>query len=278
MIAIVGGLGAAFAWAATTLCSTRASRTIGAFPTLGWVMLVGLVPTVPAVLAAGGDAPHGSSLGWLAASGFGNVAGLALVYAAVRRGKIGIVAPISSTEGAVAAVLAVALGEQLSPGVGAALGVVVVGVALAAAARGTEGRTSSAAIALACGAALAFGISIYATGRVSQELSIAWAILPARVVGVVLITVPLAATHRLRLTRSAAPFVVATGLAEVGGFVCYAVGARHGIAIAAVLASQFAALSAIGAYVFYRERLSRVQIAGIVVIAVGVAVLSVLHA
>jgi drug/metabolite transporter (DMT)-like permease len=278
VIAIVGGLGAAFAWAATTLCSARASRTIGAFPTLGWVMLVGLVPAVPAVLAAGGDAPHGSSIGWLVVSGFGNVAGLALVYAAVRQGKIGIVAPIASTEGAVAAVLAVALGEQLSPGVGAALGVVVVGVALAAAARGTEGRTSPIAIALACGAALAFGVSIYATGRVSQQLSIAWAILPARVVGAVLITLPLAAMRRLPLTRSAAPLVVATGLAEVAGFACYAVGARHGIAIAAVLASQFAALSAIGAYVFYRERLSRVQVAGIVVIAVGVAVLSGLRA
>jgi drug/metabolite transporter (DMT)-like permease len=278
VIAILGGLGAAFAWAATTLCSTRASRTIGALPTLGWVMLVGLVPAVPAVVAAGGDAPHGSSIGWLAASGLGNVAGLALVYAAVRRGKVGIVAPISSTEGAVAAVLAVALGEELAPGVGAALGMVAVGVVLAAVARGTEGRTSQAAIALACGAALVFGVSIYATGRVSQELSIAWAILPARAVGAALISLPLAATRQLRLTRSAAPFVVATGLAEVAGFASYAVGARHGIAIAAVLASQFAALSAIGAYVFYRERLGGVQIAGISVIAVGVAVLSGLRA
>ena len=278
MIAIVGGLGAAFAWAATTLCSTKASRTIGALPTLGWVMLVGLVPAVPAVLAAGGDAPHGSSVGWLVVAGFGNVAGLALIYAALRRGKVGIVAPIASTEGAVAAVIAVALGESLSPGVGAALGVIVVGVVLAASARGTEGRTSPAAIALACTAALAFGVSIYATGRVSQELSIAWAILPARVVGAALISLPLAVARRLPLTRSAAPFVVATGLAEVVGFACYAVGARHGIAIAAVLASQFAALSAIGAYLFYRERLGRAQIAGIAVIAVGVAVLSGLRA
>jgi drug/metabolite transporter (DMT)-like permease len=278
VIAIVGGLGAAFAWAATTLCSTRASRAIGVFPTLGWVMLVGLVPTVPAVLAAGGPAAAGSSLGWLLASGLGNVAGLALVYAGVRRGKVGIVAPISSTEGAVAAVLAVALGEQISPGVGAALGIVVVGVVFAASVKGTEGPTSPAAIALACCAAGAFGVSIYATGRVSQELSIAWAILPARMVGVALITVPLAVAHRLRLTRSAALFVVATGLAEVGGFACYAVGARHGIAIAAVLASQFAALAAIGAYVFFKERLSRVQVAGIVVIALGVAILSALRA
>jgi len=151
VIAIAGGLGAALAWAATTLCSARASRTIGALPTLAWVMLVGLVPAVPAVLAAGGDTPRGSALGWLAASGFGNVAGLGLVYAAVRHGKIGVVAPIASTEGAVAAVVAVVLGEHLSPGVGTTLGVVVVGIVLAAAARGTEGRTPRRSVLLACG-------------------------------------------------------------------------------------------------------------------------------
>ena len=92
------------------------------------------------------------------------------------------------------------------------------------------------------------------------------------------ISIPLAVTSRLHLTRAAAPYVVATGFAEVGGFASYAVGARHGIAIAAVLASQFAALAAVGAYLFYGERLARVQIAGIVVIAGGVAALAALRA
>jgi drug/metabolite transporter (DMT)-like permease len=194
VVAILGGLGAAVAWAVTTLCSARASRSIGSLPTLGWVMLVGLVPAAAAVLAAGGAAPDGSQLGWLALSGLGNVAGLALVYAGMRRGKVGVVAPIASTEGAVAAVIAVALGEHLSSGVAAALVVVAVGVVLAATARGVEGPTPPAAVALACAAAASFGAGIYATGRVSQELSIAWALLPARAVGVVLVTLPLLLT------------------------------------------------------------------------------------
>jgi drug/metabolite transporter (DMT)-like permease len=279
LIAILGGLGAAVAWATTTLCSARASRTIGALPTLAWVMLVGLVPAGIAVLVAGGSAPHGSSIGWLALSGFGNVAGLGLVYGAVRRGKVGVVAPIASTEGAVAAVFAIALGEHLSAGVAAALAAAVVGVVLAASAGGVEGRIPPSAIAFASGAALSFGVSIYATGRVSQELSIAWAMLPARAVGVAVVTLPLLVARRLQLPRGAAvPLVTVTGLAEVGGFASYAVGARHGIAIAAVLASQFAALSALGALVFYRERLTRVQVAGIVVIACAVAALSGLRA
>jgi uncharacterized membrane protein len=206
------------------------------------------------------------------------VVGLWLVYSAVRVGKVGVVAPIASTEGAVAAVIAVVLGEKISPGVGAALALVVVGVVLAASAPGTEERTPHAVPLLAGAAALSFGVSIYATGRVSDELSVAWALLPARAVGVVAITVPLLLAGRLVLTREAAPFVLATGLAEVAGFASYAVGAQHGIAVAAVLASQFAALAAIGAFVLYSERLSRVQVAGVIVIAVGVAVLSALRA
>lgn len=278
MIAIVGGLGAAFAWALTTLCSARASRAIGALPTLAWVMLVGLVPAVVAVLVAGGDAPHGSELGWLSLSGLGNVAGLGLVYAAMRRGQVGVVAPISSTEGAVAAAIAIALGESVSPGVGAALALAVAGVVLAAAARGTEGRTRPGTVAFACCAALAFGASIYATGRVSQDLSIAWAMLPARAVGVAFVTLPLLALRRLRTPAPATRLVVVTGLAEVAGFASYAVGARHDIAVAAVLASQFAALAVIGSVVFYRERLTRWQTVGIVLIAIAVAALSALRA
>ena len=64
----------------------------------------------------------------------------------------------------------------------------------------------------------------------------------------------------------------------MAGFVCYAVGARHGIAIAAVLASQFAALAAVGAALLFKERLTRVGVVGVAVIAVGVAVVSAVRA
>jgi drug/metabolite transporter (DMT)-like permease len=133
-------------------------------------------------------------------------------------------------------------------------------------------------VAFACCAALAFGASIYATGRVSRDLSIAWAMLPARAVGVAFVSLPLLALRRLPGPGTATRLVVVTGLAEVAGFALYALGARHDIAVAAVLASQFAALAVIGAVVLYRERLTRWQTVGIVLIAVAVAALSALRA
>jgi drug/metabolite transporter (DMT)-like permease len=89
---------------------------------------------------------------------------------------------------------------------------------------------------------------------------------------------PLAVASRLTLTRAAVPFVVAAGLAEVVGFALFALGARHGIAVSAVLASQFGAVAALAAYVVFRERLTRLQIAGVAAIAGGVALLTALQA
>lgn len=281
MIAVLGGLGAALAWATTMLTASRASPLIGSWSTLAWVMLTGLLVVGPVALVQG--RPEGLDRGamtWLAIAGFGNIAGLLLVYTALRIGKVGVIAPISSTEGAIAAVIAVVAGETLGVWTAFALIIVAAGVVLAARPAEPEeaGHDDPRAALLALAAALAFGAGLYATGRASLDLPIAWAVLPPRLLGVVFVTVPLALSGRLLLTRRAVPFVVASGLAEVAGFVSYAVGARHGIAIAAVLASQFAALAAVGAAVFFKERLTRVGVAGVVVIAVGVAVVSALQA
>ena len=282
MIAVLGGLGAAFAWAATMICATGASRLIGATSVLAWVMLVGLALTLPWALVSGVPDVDGAATTWLALAGVGNCAGLLLVYTGVRIGKVGVVAPIASTEGAIAALIAVVAGEQLAPGAGAALVLVAVGIVLAGLRRdapssGPRNRDFEAAL-FGAAAALSFGVSLYATGRVGAELPVSWAILPPRVVGVLAIAVPLALAGRLTLTRRALPFVLGAGVAEVVGFALFVLGARHGIAITAVLASQFGAIAAVMAVFLFHERLTRLQIVGIAAIAVGVAVMSALQA
>jgi drug/metabolite transporter (DMT)-like permease len=282
MIAVLGGLGAAVAWACTMLTASRASPLIGSWSTLAWVMLTGLLVVGPVALAQGRpEALDGGAVTWLAVAGFGNITGLLLVYTALRIGKVGVVGPISSSEGAVAAVIAVLAGETLGAWTGVALLIVAIGVFLASRPPVEEeepGKDDPRAVWFALGAALAFGAGLYATGRASIDLPISWAVLPPRLLGVLLVTIPLAAAGRLRLTRAAVPYVVASGLAEVVGFVSYAIGARHGIAVTAVLASQFAAIAAIGAAVLFKERLSRTGIFGVVVTAIGVALVSALQA
>jgi drug/metabolite transporter (DMT)-like permease len=284
VIAVIGGLCAAVAWAATTMCYSRASRTLPSASVIALAMLVGFVVTAPAALIAGiPDDLDGGTLGLLVLAGAANLGGLLLVVTALRAGQVSIVAPIVSTEGAIAAVLAILAGESVSPGAGVTLALVASGIALASA--GTEEvieetttREPRRAVALAVAAALSFGASLYATGQVSDELAIPWALLPARVIGVVVLAVPLLFARRLVVTRDGLPFVVLAGVGEVIGFAAFTLGARDAISISAVLASQFGVLAAVAAYVLFGERLSRRQTAGVAAIAVGVAALTLIQA
>jgi drug/metabolite transporter (DMT)-like permease len=279
VIAVLGGVGAAACWATATLCAARSARLIGSPSVLAGVMLVGFVVAAPLVVASG--LPEGlgeRELRWLVLAGAGNVGGLLLGYGALRAGKVSIVAPIMSTEGAIAAVLAVVAGEAIGRGAGVMLIVIALGVVLASITPGTGSGNPLRATLLAAAAALCFGVSLFATARVSQALPLVWALIPARMIGVVAVALPLLASRRLRITREAFPLVVASGLCEVAGFALYAVGSRHDIAVSAVLGSQFAALAAVAAYYLFRERLTRLQIGGIAAIAIGVAVLSYLQA
>jgi drug/metabolite transporter (DMT)-like permease len=70
--------------------------------------------------------------------------------------------------------------------------------------------------------------------------------------------------------------VTAAGAAEVLGVLSYAIGARHQLAIAAVLSSQFAALTAVAAFILHGQRLTRSQLAGLAAVAIGVSLVSAL--
>jgi drug/metabolite transporter (DMT)-like permease len=280
MTAILGGLGAAVAWASTTLCSSRSSRMVGAASVVAWTAIVGLALTIPLLIAAGNPHLGSHELLLLAIGGIGNIGGLLLSYSALREGQVGLVAPIVSAEGAVAAAIAIAGGDTVQAGTLIALAVVTVGVVLAGAARG-EGQDDgrhAAPIALAVGAALSFGVSLYATGRIGHTLPVAWAVLPPRIVGVLVVAIPLVAAQRLQLTLRAVPLVVASGCTEVAGFAAFSAGARHDVAIAAVLASLFGAFAALIARVLFAERLTRPQVTGVTVTIAGVVALGLLQA
>jgi drug/metabolite transporter (DMT)-like permease len=294
VIAIVGGLATAVLWAMTLLGSARASRLIGAWSTLAWVMLIGFAVAVPLVLLTGSTVTlTRQDVLNLAVAGVANTAGLLLVYAALRRGQVAVVGPIVSTEGAIGAVIAIIAGDPLTAAAGALLAVIAVGVVLASveqpSARVTtagdprpnpdeSGRSAAITAGLALGAALLFGINLFVTSRIADALPLAWSILPARLAGVVGVSLPLILTRRLRLTSAAAPFVVLVGLAEVVGIATYAIGSRDSAPIASVIASQFAGIAAVSAFVLFGERLGRVQVIGVVVIAVGVAALAAVRA
>ncbi len=283
MLAILGGLGAAIAWAVSTTCSSRSSRLLPPRTVVAWVMLFGLIITAPIALAKGVPSSlNGTSGTWLVLAGAGNVGGLMLTYAALRIGQLALVAPLVSTEGAIAALIAVIAGEPLAGSVALTLAVIAAGIGLSSIPPGEQtslaGVRHLETVGLAIAAAFAFGGSLYATGRASALLPAAWVVLSARLIGTLVLALPMALGGRLRITRQVLPLLLASGVAEVVGFFLFTFGARHNIAVAAVLSSQFAVFSALAGYVLFKERLGRIQLLGVGLVVVGVAVLSALRA
>ncbi len=279
MQAVVLGLIAAVMWAVSSLASSRGVRMIPPTSFVAWAMLIGLVVCLPFTVATGIPPGLGASqIVQLSVAGACSVAGLVLGWGALRYGKVGIITPIVSAEGAIAALIAALTGESIAPAAAVLLGAIVVGVVIAAIAPDPAPLAHERpvlGVAMAVAAAVVFGVSLYTLGHLSGELPLSWVVLPPRVAGVILLFIPLLVMRRLRLTRRAAPLVAIVGLTEVLGHLAFALGARDSIAIAAVLSCQFALLSAILAYVLFRERLGRMQITAIAILLVGVTGLTI---
>lgn len=323
MIAILGGLGAATCWAIATLSSSRSSRLVGPMSVLAWVMIFGLIVSIPPTLFALDATATMSSwqvLG-LVVNGASYTAGLLIAYQALVIGRVSIVTPIVSTEGGIAALASVVLGEALGVPTAIVLALIALGVVLASidrradevaevgvagdagdaggghgaadiavvpaptapepGARPRHGREDAAAtrrsILLAIAAAAAFSIGLITSARLG-DVPIAWILLVSRLVGVLIIAVPLALRGRLRISRRALPLVVVSGVLEALGSALYVTGAHASPATAAVLSSQFAAIAAVSAFILFGERLGRVQAVGIVTVVVGVTALAIIRA
>lgn len=278
MTAIVFGIITACLWATSTLCSSRSVRMIGQFSVVAWAMLVGLIVTLPVAAASG--VPEGlttTAVVGLAAAGAAVVGGLLLAYAALRVGKVAVVAPIMATEGAVAAAISAVAGESIGAVSAMALAIVVLGVVVAAIAPDPvpiSDERPVRAVLLASAGALLFGFALFMTGRQSADLPLVWVLIPPRAVGTLLLFLPLVLMRRLRITRAALPLVIATGVAEVLGYLTFGLGARDSIATVAVLSSQFGTFAVIAAWLLFKERVGRLQLVGIGLLVVGVTTLA----
>lgn len=278
MIGILGGLTAALCWGLSTVVASRSTRILGSQQALAYVMLLGLVALLVAAPVAGLPTQAGPrSYAWAVLAGAGSTAGLSMMYRALRLGKVGVVAPIASTEGALAALFAVALGERLTTGVVVCLLVVAFGVVVVTM-RGSTADIHLRPSLYAFIAACFFGVNLVASAHAGDALGVVWTILIARIVGFAGICAPLLLRGALPLPGRAWWMVVFSATAEVMGFVAYLIGSHHGVAIPAVLGSQFAAVATIGSFLAFGERINRRQLAGAAVIVAGVSALAALQA
>lgn len=279
MAALVCGILTALLWAGSNLASSRSVKYIGQYSVVAWVMAIGTGALLPFTAASGvPDSLDASAVIGLTTMGTALLAGLLLMYSAFRIGKVTIVAPIAATEGAVAAVFSAITGESVAPIALALLLVVVCGVIMSTLAPDPapiDHERPVLAALLSAAAAAMFGFGLFLSGRLSLDLPLSWVVLPPRLIGTLVLFVPLLITGKLRIRRKALPLVIATGFTELLGYVTFAMGSRTSLATTAVLASQVSTFTAIGGWLLFREKLGKAQTIGVIIVILGITGLAI---
>jgi drug/metabolite transporter (DMT)-like permease len=284
MLTVVFGLGSAFGYAVHDYLMLRIVRSASLWTALLWVMMVGLVILVPLALILDG-LPSGDAewraAGFAAASGVLEFLGLGALLKGLSTGNLSVVTPLGSLSGGFAAVIAIVLGESLPPIAWVGLPLAVAGGLMASVERtraetaDEKRRTRATAGAgwalvsavLFAGMLIFFGeatalppLSLAAVGRVSTTI----------------VVIPVALlTGGLVLPRPYRRRATAAGVVDAGAFAALATAISLGpVAIASVAVAQAGTWAVIIGLVLMREKLSRVQLVGVVLTCIAITMLA----
>jgi drug/metabolite transporter (DMT)-like permease len=263
----------AIAWTAANYWLVPLSRSVDPY-IASLLMLVGNgICTIPLALIVDG-VPGQDDLRPLAfafLAGMFEVGGFLFFFRALNRGDLAVVAPIIGLEGGLAALIVFAFGERVSPVVGAGLAVALCGGCLAAAA---GGRRTAAGALPAFGAALCFGL-MFALYAAATDLGPVTVVASGRLSALALLFAIVSWRGSHLPGRAATKRLLALGALDAAAFVCYAFAAARGpVSVAAVVAGQFATLSAVAGIVLLHERLRPHQYVGIALAGIGTTVLA----
>lgn len=261
-------------WGTSDFIAGVTTRRLPAAAVVGWSQAVGLLAMTLVVLLVPWEGAGGWAA-WAALAGVAGSTGLVAFYAALASGTMGVVAPVASLGVVVPVALGVLGGETPSSLTWAGIGLAVAGIVLAS---GPElsGAVSARPLALAGVAAVGFGMALYALDRGSR-VSIEHTLWGMRLTTVCLFVVAALVLRTAGpVTRGDAPVLVVIGLADLGANALFAVASSGGyVSVASVLGSLYPVVTVLLARLLLKERLRRIQQAGVVLALVGVVMIAV---
>lgn len=275
VLALVGSLIYGFADFAGGLASRRAPAIAVVFcgQAASLVVLVVALLVLPVPLSWAGAAWGG------AAGAFGAVA-LLLFYRSLSLGSMSVVAPVAAVVSAVLPVaVAVVLGERPAPLTWLGVVLALVAVVLVAAEHGRPPRLAALrgpVLLGAVGAGVGFGCWIVLLSRAPADSGF-WPTAGSRVASLVLIALVAFVSRRSLVPRGApVPLVVASGSGDLVANLLFVLASRAGsLAVTGVLLALYPAGTVLLALVVLRERLARLQVAGLCLAGAAVALIAV---
>lgn len=281
-VAALLALLSSFSWGTSDFMGGLAARRVGAVRVLAVSYPAGavLITFLALVIIPGQWSWSTVTIGLVA----GSVGALAigLLYAALSRGQMGIISPITAVlSGAVPVVVGVVSGESLSAV--ALAGVAVAGVAVVLVSResGPHRRTPIRAVVLAMGSGLAIGVYLSVIGTAPVDSGI-WVATMGRWFSTVLVLAILSiliqrSRRALSDVRPVFPWnlALAAGALDALANAVFQLAAQRGLlAIVAVIGSLYPAATVILARVLLKETLSRNQLVGVVLALLAASVLA----
>ena len=280
-MAVLFALISSLSWGTADFLGGLASRRVGSlrvlsvsYPAGGVLITILALLVVPGVLS--------SESVWVGvASGAVGAVGMGLLYAALAQGQMGIVSPITAVlSGAVPVLVGVIRGESLSPT--AIAGILAAGLAVILVSRetGPHKKTPPRAIAIAIASGLAIGAYLSVLGSAPDDSGI-WVATIGRwfssILVVIALIIWLVRTGAKWSAAGAFPWglaVAAGGLDALANAVFQLAAQRGLLAIVAVIGSLYPAATLLLARFVLHERISRVQLVGVVLALAAAATLA----
>ncbi len=268
-------LAAAICWGAGDFSGGLASRRSDPFSAVLLSYCVGLALMVGLALARGEKFTSFADLAWGALSGLSGMVGVGLLFRGFTLGRMGIVSPVSAVLSSALPVVFAALTRGLPRELQlAGFAVALLGIWLLARPERFVGRPKGIGMAVLAG--LGFGGFFIGLGQVSKE-AVFWPLAAGRAASIAAMLVfALATRRRVKPQRSALPFFLITGVLDVSGNLFFLLATQAGrVDVTAVLGSLYPAVTALVAWWAIKERLTRLQVAGIVAAIMAIVMITV---
>ena len=266
-------------WGAADYHAGNLSKKFRPTAVLAVTQIIGLIFGIILATASGAwDAQALGSQGYLLpgiAAGFCGYIGLICLYRALATGRMGVVSPISAMSGLVPVFYAIFfLDERFSQIVTIGVVLALLGAFMASGPEVSQGLPLKP-VMLALGAALGFGcaLAFMAEGSQSSALMTMVAMRAATLIVSVAILVRLRGTGGMG--KADLPLLIFIGVADFSANLILGVATTKGlVSLANVLGALYPIMTALLAFIFLRERLHKVQYAGIISAVLGVAVIA----
>ena len=278
-MAVLLALATSVVYGAADFLGGLAARRAHALVVVAVSQLAGLALVLALAAPAGGSAGP-ADLAWGACAGAAGALALTLFYRALAEGAMSVVAPITAVcAAAVPVVAGFALGDVVSAPALAGVILAPPAVGLVASEGGLRGlrglRMERRSLLGALVAGSGFGVVFLLLHQTSPGSGL-WPLVAARIMSaVVLGTVLVTRRIPVRVPATTLPLVVAAGVFDMGANVLFLLAVRMGqLSVVGVLSSLYPVSTVILATVLLRERMSRVQLAGVGGCAVAVALIA----